>query len=284
MFDDDAELVAFVKRAYGSCLTGDTRDRALLIEYGARFNGKIDAEPGHPARARRLRAHGADPRRHAHPAGGDPERDRRPRPQAARRHRRDRRRPPARREPGEDAHRPRQDRRPRPHREWFEFEPEYKLVLYTNFRPKVDGSDGAVWDRIRLIPFRVSFADREDQELGDKLAAEAEGILAWLVEGCLEWQDSGLGSCDAVEQATAAYRTENDVIGRFVDECCELGDDFRVERKELRAALATFCDDNGDEVPPATTIGRWLTERGARESKAGGRKGYRGIRLRDGDK
>jgi putative DNA primase/helicase len=154
------------------------------------------------------------------------------------------------------------------YREWFEFQPEYKLVLYTNFRPKVDGSDAAIWDRIRLIPFRATFdGDKQDAELGGKLAAEAEGILAWLVEGCLEWQDDGLGSCDAVEQATASYRTENDVIGRFVGECCELGDDYRVPRKALRAALLEYCDEGGDDPPPAETLGRWLSDRGVRDAR-----------------
>ena len=126
-----------------------------------------------------------------------------------------------------------------------------------------------------------SFADSEDKELGDKLAAEAEGILAWLVEGCLEWQDDGLGSCDAVDQATASYRTENDIIGRFVDDMCELGDgdEYRVERKALREALVLYCQDGDDEVPPATTLGRWLAERSVRATKAGGRRTYRGIRL-----
>jgi len=281
VFDGDPDLVAFVKRAYGSTLTGDTRDRALFIEYGSRFNGKStlnravqqtlgdlahtapirvvmrtkQAEiPNEIAALHRKRlvviaetadGHRLDENRVKMLTGRD--------------------KVPAR----------------FLHQEWFDFEPQYKLVLYTNFRPKVDGSDGAVWDRIRLIPFRVSFADREDQELDVKLSAETEGILAWLVEGCLEWQDSGLGSCDAVEQATVAYRTENDVIGRFVDECCDLGDEYRVTRKALRAALARYCEDTGDDVPPAATVGRWLTERGVRDSRVDGIRAYRGIRVQD---
>ena len=282
IFDSDMDLIAFVKRAYGSCLTGDVRDRALFIEYGPRFNGKStlnraiqnvlgdfaytapirvvmrsrQAEiPNEIAALARKRfvvvaetadGHRLDENRVKMLTGGDRI--------AAR----------------------------ALYKEWFEFEPEYKLVLYTNFRPKVDGSDGAVWDRIRLIPFRVSFDGREDRELNEKLATESEGILAWLVEGCLEWQDSGLGTCDAVERATGAYRDENDVIGRFVAECCELGDEFLVTRKTLRAALAAYCEELGDDIPPATTVGRWLTERGVRLAKVGGERKYRGIRLSEG--
>jgi putative DNA primase/helicase len=281
VFDRDMELAAFTKRAYGSTLTGDTRDRALFIQWGPRFNGKSTLNraiqhvlgdfaytapirtvmragestiPNEIAALARKRlvlvsetadGHHLDENRVKMLTGSDKI--------AAR----------------------------ALYREWFEFVPEYKLVLFTNFKPKVDGSDGAVWDRIRLIPFRVSFdGDREDKDLGAKLTAEAEGILAWLVEGCLEWQEDGLGGCDVVDQATAAYRTENDVVARFVAECCDLGEERRVLRKTLREELAAFCVESGDDVPPAATVGRWLTERGIRDARVDGRRAYRGIAMR----
>jgi putative DNA primase/helicase len=279
VFDGDDELIAFVKRAYGSCLTGDVRDRALFVEYGARFNGKstlnraiqnVLGDFAHTAPIRVvMRSRQAEiPNEIASLA--------RKRfvvvAETADGHRLDENR--VKMLTGGDRIAARAL-----YREWFEFEPEYKLVLYTNFRPKVDGADGAIWDRIRLIPFKVSFEGREDRALGEKLAAEAEGILAWLVEGCLEWQDSGLGTCDAVERATSAYRAENDVISRFVADSCELGEEYRVTGKTLRAALATYCDDAGEEVPAATTLGRWLSERGVREARIGNRRAYRGIGL-----
>jgi putative DNA primase/helicase len=281
VLDHDPELTAFVKRAYGSALTGDTRDRACFIEYGSRFNGKStlnqaiqhvlgDFAHTAPIRVVMRTRQSEIPNEIAALA--------RKRlvvvAETADGHRLDENR--VKLLTGRD-----QVPARFLHKEWFTFTPEYKLFLYTNFRPRVDGSDGAVWDRIRLIPFRVSFAGRDDPELGDKLAAEAEGILAWLVDGCLEWQENGLGTCDAVEQATAAYRTENDTIGRFVEEHCELGDNYAITRKRLREALARYCDETGDDVPPATTFGRFLTERSIREVRLGDRRerGYRGLRL-----
>src|SRR5215212_10704422 len=56
--------------------------------------------------------------------------------------------------------------------------PEFKLVLVTNHRPKVDGDDDAIWRRLRLIPFEQSFEGREDRTLAEKLEAELPGILA----------------------------------------------------------------------------------------------------------
>jgi putative DNA primase/helicase len=94
---------------------------------------------------------------------------------------------------------------------------------------------------------------------------------------------SAKGPPDAVDRATTGYRTENDTIGRFVNECCDLDDDYRVQRKALRAALTRYCEDTGDDVPPAATLGRWLTERGVRDSRLDGARAYRGIRLAGGD-
>jgi putative DNA primase/helicase len=282
VFEDDRELIAFVKRFYGSCLTGDTRERALVIEYGARFNGKttlnnavmsaLGDELSHTAPIRVVMRHRSSeiPNELAalarkrlvvvsETADGQKLDENRVKMLT-----------------GNDRIAARAL-----YREWFSFKPEYKLVLYTNFKPKIDGSDGAIWDRIRLVPFNVSFAEREDPELAAKLAGEAEGILAWLVEGCLEWQESGLGTCDAVERATDLYRSESDTIGRFVQECCELGDDYRVLRKGLRAELTRFCEESGEDIPPPATLGRWLTERGVRDARLDGKRAYRGLRLRE---
>jgi putative DNA primase/helicase len=268
-----------VRRAYGSTASGDTRDRALFIEYGARFNGKSTLNSA-VANALGDFAHTAPIRVVMGTRQSDIPNEvaalARKRlvlvAETADGHKLDENRVKA---------LTGRDKVPARflHQEWFEFVPEYKLFLFTNFKPRVDGSDGAIWDRIRLVPFTVSFDGREDQELGAKLAAEAEGILAWLVEGCQEWLEDGLGACDAVEQATASYRTENDVIGRFVAECCELGDAARVSRKQLRAALLAYCDDTGDDPPAVATVGRWLTERGVREARIGKLRAYRGVRV-----
>jgi putative DNA primase/helicase len=280
VFAGDEELIAFVKRAYGSCLTGDTRDRLLLIQYGSRFNGKSTLNrvfaqmlgedlaqaapirlvmrgrtseiPNEVARLHRARfvvvAETADGRKlNESQVKSLTGRDRIPARFL--------------------------------HKEWFEFIPEFKLVLYTNYKPRIDGSDGAVWDRVKLIPFNVSFADCEDKELDAKLEAELEGILAWAVEGCLEWHEDGLGTCDAVERATEGYRRENDIFGAFLRECCELGDEYSVLKTDLRDACEMYFREEGEEPPSAVAVGHALGAIGIGERKSGGRKHYRGVRL-----
>jgi len=102
----------------------------------------------------------------------------------------------------------------------FEFEMCSKLLLYANEKPKIMGADESTWRRIRLIPFNVRIEDvtKKDEKFRYALKDEASGILNWALEGCLEYLRDGLGEAPAVQQATQAYRHEQDVVGRFIEE------------------------------------------------------------------
>jgi len=104
--------------------------------------------------------------------------------------------------------------------EFFDFRPSHKLWVYGNQQPEIRGTDAAIWDRVCLIPFEVEIPESErDPQMPEKLARELPGILAWAVRGCLYWQMDGLKRPDLVKQATGAYRTEQDMIGQFIEDC-----------------------------------------------------------------
>jgi putative DNA primase/helicase len=100
------------------------------------------------------------------------------------------------------------------------FEPTHKLALYCNHRPAVADPSPAMWDRLRLIGFDVYFAEgRRDPGLKDKLLAEREGVLAWLVRGCIAWhRPGGSEAPESVRAQTEDYRVEEDVVGQFLAE------------------------------------------------------------------
>jgi putative DNA primase/helicase len=83
-----------------------------------------------------------------------------------------------------------------------EFDPTHKLWLATNYTPGIGGNAPAIWSRMKLIPFTVSFEGREDKKLKELLLTELPGILAWAVRRCLEWQKQGLRMPPAVHEAT----------------------------------------------------------------------------------
>jgi putative DNA primase/helicase len=106
---------------------------------------------------------------------------------------------------------------------FFEFVPQFKLVVAGNHKPGLRSVDEAIRRRLNLIPFTVTIAPEErDGELDDKLRAEWGGILQWAIDGCLEWQRTGLGAPETVTAATGAYLAEEDTIARWIEDCCEV--------------------------------------------------------------
>lgn len=107
----------------------------------------------------------------------------------------------------------------------FDFCPTHTLWMSGNHKPEIQGTDNAIWRRIRLIPFLQTFeGDTADQNLRDKLKDELPGILAWAVRGCMKWKENGLPVPDAVTEATGQYRQEQDELALFIAECCTVSD------------------------------------------------------------
>jgi putative DNA primase/helicase len=147
----------------------------------------------------------------------------------------------------------------------FTFRPVCKIFLSTNELPKVaDESDG-LWRRLRQVPFRQHFEGAsDDRHLKDVLLAEAPGILAWLVRGCLAWQSRGLAAPAAVVEATAQYRADSDELGRFLDEACELVPGSEVRASELYAHYKEWASKAGftdRERLSVTAFGRKAADR-----------------------
>ncbi|HTU59486.1 MAG TPA: phage/plasmid primase, P4 family, partial [Polyangiales bacterium] len=118
--------------------------------------------------------------------------------------------------------------------DFWTFEPTHKLLVSGNHKPRARGGDDGFWRRMRVIPFEVSFKGREDRTLGDKLAAEAPGILAWAVRGCLEWRRGGLAEPESVHAQTEAYRRESDSAAEFIATRCTFEVGQRIAKPELR--------------------------------------------------
>ena len=171
----------------------------------------------------------------------------------------------------------------------FDFKPEFKLWLSTNNKPVIQGTDDAIWDRIRLIPFTQRFdGHKADPKLPDKLRHEIAGVFAWMVEGCLEWQEHGLQEPKTVTEATKQYREEMDTLASFLDEVCVMGPHHRVLAEKLYQRYAMWCDDSGERKDPKKAFVARLEERGfeRRRETAGVNKGryiWLGIGFRSGD-
>ncbi len=156
------------------------------------------------------------------------------------------------------------------YRDFFEFDPTHKIVLLTNHKPEVRDNSNAMWRRLRVVPFTITIPEtKQDKDLPEKLRAEAEGILAWAVQGCLAWQQHGLGEPIAVQLATTSYQAESDQVTGFLDECSTTDTQARVKASELYAAYLAWAEANGDEPLSQRDFGRALTERGFHRYRSG---------------
>jgi putative DNA primase/helicase len=113
---------------------------------------------------------------------------------------------------------------------FFKFNPQFKLTISGNHRPKISGADEGIWRRFQLVPFNVQIKkDERDLRLSEKLVAEASGILNRLLDGLRHWRDKGLITPDEVTAATAEYRSLSDPLSRFLSNCVEISVGDRVQ-------------------------------------------------------
>jgi putative DNA primase/helicase len=126
----------------------------------------------------------------------------------------------------------------------FEFVPQFKLLLASNYRPRANADDDGLWRRLRELPFPTARPRREDRDDAVKAAIidpmqTGAAILAWAVEGCARWLADGLGEPEAVMQASAAYRKSMEPLADFIADCCHLGARLSVPATRLREEYET---------------------------------------------
>lgn len=241
------ELVTFLHRFVGYCLTGETRENALLLLIGQGRNGKTvfvetlmsvfgddlaqPAAPGlliasknerHPAELMDL--HGrrlviaSEVSKHA---TFSEER--------------------VKWLTGGDAIKAREF-----YGKWQTFRPSHKFIIGLNHLPTVKDPTDGFWRRLRVVPFDVSFKGREDKSLTAALKAEAPGILAWAVRGAAEWNVHGLGDPVVVQAATDEYREEENLLGRFLS-AYRQGEERPL--KAIHDAFKFWCLAEGEAEP-----------------------------------
>ena len=160
--------------------------------------------------------------------------------------------------------------------ESFEFMPTFKLLMATNYKPIIQGQDWAIWRRLRLIPFLVTIsASERNKTIKEVFRAELPGIMAWMIRGCNDWLNNGLGEPESVINATADYRLEMDIIGKFLNECSKVVADIDTSATDFYKAYVGYCHEVGEAVISQKMFGSRLLTRGMKSRRRGGDGGGR---------
>jgi len=169
------------------------------------------------------------------------------------------------------------------HGDFVSFSPSHSLVMTGNHRPIVRETGEGVWRRLLLIGWPVTIPEeRRDPDLLAKLKTEGAGILNWALAGLADYSSNArrLRIPISVRESTAGYRSEQDIVGGWLEEEMALVADARIETKLAFEGYKTWAQDNGHRPMSKNSLTRKLEERGI--ARGGRGQGfYLGIKRRE---
>lgn len=167
-------------------------------------------------------------------------------------------------------------------RDFFEFAPTFKFIIAGNHKPNLRSVDNAIRRRLNILPF-VNKPTQPDPDLPEKLKPEWPGILAALIEGCVEWQRSGLQQPPIVLSTTETYFEAQDTFTQWVEECCEQQTSKSDTTAALFASWKGWAERNGELPGNSKTFGEAMQKRGYQAVKNTpghhGKRGYLGLQV-----
>ena len=166
------------------------------------------------------------------------------------------------------------------HQNEITYIPEYKIFMATNYRPISNTDDSAMWQRLVIVPFQNK-VERLDFELQGKIVKELSGVLNWALEGYRKYKQHGLKQNEPaiIQEQRTAYRQELDVIGQFVDDCCEFDPQHREKSAHLYRAYSYWANENGQIIETQTKFSREIGKR-FEKIKSSGIQHFVGVRLK----
>ena len=167
------------------------------------------------------------------------------------------------------------------YKDLFEFTPQFKLLVGSNHRPALSEISEAMRRRLHLIPFNITIpVENRDTDLAEKLKNEADGILGWMLNGFHDLQQRGLRPPACVTSAVEEYFNTEDRFGQWMEECCETGSSFKEASRTLFASWANWAKEAGLDPKSNRYLGEQLRSRGCSDGKVGRDRGWHGVALR----
>lgn len=168
----------------------------------------------------------------------------------------------------------------------FAFVPSHTLVLYTNHLPKVGANDDGIWRRLVVIPFNAKITGTSDiKNYADYLYEKAgSAVMSWIIEGAQKVIEADFKTKEpkVVKDAIEAYRIDNDWLGQFLDECCDIGTELTEKSGELYQAYRAHCMQNGEYIRPTSDFYSSMDKAGFVKRKTNKGMVVYGLSLKEG--
>lgn len=172
------------------------------------------------------------------------------------------------------------------YRDPFHFVPSHQVTLYTNHLPKVGANDDGIWRRLKVIPFNAKIQGNSDiKNYADYLYENAgPAIMKWIIEGAEKVckSDHKVDDPKCVKDAVAAYREDNDWLGHFIADCCELDASYEEKSGELYQQYRAYCIQNGEYTRSTTDFYTATDKAGFLRHKTNKGIMVQGVKLKSG--
>jgi len=263
IFDGKRDLIDFIQRALGYCLTGSVQEQVMFLCHGGGSNGKttfvrvvqhVLADYATQIDSSILMTNKGE----QHPTGLTDLKGKRFTGAAESDRGRQLAEAMIKQLTGDDIITARRMRK-----DFIRFMPTHKLWLLVNHKPIIKGNDEGIWRRLMYVPFTVTIQEeKKDRDLIAKLQKEADGILRWMVEGCLQWQQQGLNPPRIVQEEVENYRDDMDLLKDFFEDVCTVAPGLRVTKRDLFEAYKDWCEPLNNKAGNIKYFGRLMMERG----------------------
>jgi putative DNA primase/helicase len=165
--------------------------------------------------------------------------------------------------------------------DYFTFKPQFKLMIIGNHKPKLETVNEAARRRYLIVPF-LHIPKEPDKNLVSKLREEYPAILRWMIDGCLDWQAHGLQRPKIVQQATAEYFEDQDLLAQWIAEECDVDPNSKASSTELFHSWKSYAEQHGEFAGSAKCFGPLLEQKNFTKKKSCGAMYYIGLRLKSG--
>ena len=145
--------------------------------------------------------------------------------------------------------------------DFFTFIPQFKIIIVGNHKPELANVDEAIKRRLHIIPFTHK-PEKPDPELPEKLKSEYPAILWWMIEGCKDWNENGFIRPEIVADATKSYFDEQDMIGQWLEDECEVGSHNYEVTGKLFSSWEKYQESNGEKPGTKKAFSQNLIRRG----------------------
>lgn len=172
------------------------------------------------------------------------------------------------------------------HRSHFNYRPQFAIWLSSNQPVNADPDDDAVWGRLRIIEFPKSHLGQEDKTLKDRMKSRAilEGLLAWSIQGAINWYALGSRGLPELETSAAiktVQRSELDNVQAWLEECCTLGTDYFTSNSKLYPSYRLWCEINGVEPKKQKGLTQALQRKGFNPARTDATRGVKGLKIKE---